>query len=65
MQVFIYCSHSLHVSGVHRTHHQENIKLYLQPLVQVIVSEAAGSVLCSSDDGCDGHPKHIESDCNK
>ena len=33
MQVFIYCKFTLHVSGVHRTHHQEYIKLYLQPLV--------------------------------
>ena len=39
MQVFIYCKITLHVSGVHRTHHQEYIKLLLQPLVQVIVSE--------------------------
>ena len=39
MQVFIYCKINLHVSGVHRTHHQEHIKLLLQPLVQVIVSE--------------------------
>ena len=27
MQVFIYCSITLHVSGVYRTHHQEYIKL--------------------------------------
>ena len=39
MQVFIYCKITLHVSGVHRTHHQEYLKLYLQLLVQVIVSE--------------------------
>ena len=39
MQVFIYCKITLHVSHVHRTHHQEYIKLQLQPLVQVIVSE--------------------------
>ena len=26
-QVFIYCKYTLHVSGVHRTHHQEYIKL--------------------------------------
>ena len=39
MQVFIYSKITLHVSGVHRTHHQEFIKLQLQPLVQVIVSE--------------------------
>jgi len=39
MQVFIYCKISLHVYGVYRTHHQEYIKLQLQLLVQVIVSE--------------------------
>ena len=39
MQVFIYCKITLHVSGVHCTHHQEYIKLYLQLLVQVILSE--------------------------
>ena len=39
MQVFIYCKYTLHVSGVHRTHHQGFIKLLLQPLVQVIISE--------------------------
>ena len=27
MQVFIYCKITLHVSGVHRTHHQEYLKL--------------------------------------
>ena len=27
MQVFIYCKYTLHVSGVHRTHRQENMKL--------------------------------------
>ena len=39
MQVFIYCKITVHVSGVHRTNHQEYIKLQLSPLVQVIVSE--------------------------
>ena len=33
MQVFIYRKITLHVSGIHRTHHQY-IKLLLQPLVQ-------------------------------
>ena len=28
-----------HVSGVHRTHHQEYIKLKLQLLVQIMVSQ--------------------------
>ena len=36
MQVFIYCKITLHVSGVHRTHHQDYIKLQLQLLLQVI-----------------------------
>ena len=36
MQVFIYCKITLHVPGVYRTHHQEYIKLQLQPLVQVV-----------------------------
>ena len=39
MQVFIYCKITLHVSDIHRTHYQEYIKLLLQPLVQVLVSE--------------------------
>ena len=25
------------------------------------VTAASGTVLCSPDDGCDGHPKHVES----
>ena len=44
MQVFIYCKITLLVSVVHRTHHQEYIKLYLQLLVQVIVSEQKSSL---------------------
>ena len=39
MQVFIYCKITLNISDVYRTHHQEYIKLQLQLLVQVIVSE--------------------------
>jgi len=38
MQIFIYCQITLHVSGVHRAHHQERIKLLLLPLVQIIQS---------------------------
>ena len=60
MQVFIYCKITLYVSGVYRTHHQEYIKLELQLLVQVPVPEAAVTVLCTPDDGCDRHPKHVE-----
>ena len=45
MQVFIYCRYTLHVSGVHRTHHQEYTKLYLQPLVEVILRNIATTFL--------------------
>jgi len=39
VDIYLLQNHSsLHVSGVHRTHHQEYIKLKLQLLVQVIVS---------------------------
>ena len=33
MQVFIYCKITLHVSGVHHIHHQEYLKLKLQPQI--------------------------------
>jgi len=40
MQVFIYCKITLYMFRVSiANHHQENTKLYLQPLVQVMVSE--------------------------
>ena len=26
----------------------------------ITIPEAAVTVLCTPDDGCDGHPKHIE-----
>jgi hypothetical protein len=29
------------------------------------VPEAAVTVLCTPDDGCDGHPKHVEWFCGK
>ena len=29
------------------------------------VPEAAVTVLCTPDDGCDGHPKHVEWFCSK
>ena len=35
---FIHCRVTLHVSDAFHTHHQEYIKLYLQPPVQVILS---------------------------
>ena len=31
----------------------------------VPVPEAAVTVLCTPDDGCDGHPKHVEWFCSK
>ena len=37
--IYFLQNYSLQVLGVHRTHHQEYVKLQLQPLVQVIVSE--------------------------
>ena len=44
MQIFIYCYITLHDSGVHRVHHQEYTKLYLQPLVQIILSGEQASL---------------------
>ena len=43
--MFIYRKITLHVSGVYRTHHQEYIKLQLQLLVQLIVSEQQPDLL--------------------
>ena len=45
MQVFIYCIITPHVSGVHRTHHQEYIKLLLQSLVQARFGHIGGRLL--------------------
>jgi hypothetical protein len=39
MPVYIYCKITLRVSGIYHTHHLEYIKLQLQLLVQVMVSE--------------------------
>ena len=44
IQIFIYCQITLPVSSVHLTHHQEYIKLQLQP----------------PDDECDGRSKYVE-----
>jgi len=52
MQVFIYCKIILHVSGVHRTHHQEYIKLELQPLVQQQPSSNVAKYLATLEEGC-------------
>ena len=35
--ILFHCRVTLHVSGAFHTHHQEYIKLYIQPLVQVIL----------------------------
>ena len=56
---------TLHVLGVHRTHHQEYFGLWprwRKVVAQILrpVPESAVTVLCTPDDGCDGHPKHIE-----
>jgi len=80
--LFIIMQFTLHVSGVNHTHHQEYIKLYLQPPVLVIffvqlppskmatlatleggsctVPESVVTVLCTPDDGCGWHPKHVD-----
>ena len=41
MQTFIRCKITLHVSGVHRTHHQEYIKLKLQLQFDVLLMMGA------------------------
>ena len=38
MQVFIYSKINLHVSGVHRTHHQEHQRLQFQFYVLLMMS---------------------------
>ena len=30
--------------------------------VHKTVTAASGTVLCAPDDGCEGHPRHVESD---
>ena len=44
MQVFIYCKITLHVSGVHRTHHQEYIKLYQKLQLQFYILLMMGAM---------------------
>ena len=58
MQIFIYYKITLHVLGVHRTRHQEYIKLELQLLVQVIVS-------VQQPPSCFGCPSHLSSGVHK
>ena len=63
----LFCKFTLHVSGFNHTHHQEHIKLQMQPWPRwreiVAVPEAVVTVLCTSDDGCGWHPKHLEWTC--
>jgi len=48
-------------SGLIRPHWKKVVvMLLLWP-----VPEAAVTILCTPDDGCDGHPKHVEWFCNK
>ena len=41
--------------GLIRTRWQKVVALILRP-----IPEAAVTVWCTPDDGCDGHPKHVE-----
>ena len=53
--------YTLHVSGVLiRPRWRKVVALLLLP-----VPEAAITVLCTPDDGCDGHPKHVVYICSK
>jgi len=68
--IYLLQNHSLHVSAVHRTHHQKNMTLQLQPLVQVLVSEQDATVCrylftaksLSTCFGCPSHPSSEEHD---
>ena len=46
--------------GLIRPHWRKLFALLLWP-----VPEAAVTVSCAPDDGCDGHPKHVEYICSK
>jgi len=46
--------------GIIRRRWRKVVALLLWP-----VSEAAVTVLCTPDDGCDRHPKHVEYICSK
>jgi hypothetical protein len=90
VSTLFHCKITVHVSDALCTHHQEYIKLQMQPLVQVkycgryleskqgnqlindylitdltchitwLVPVVASAVLCTPDDGCKEHPKHVE-----
>jgi hypothetical protein len=58
---------ALHVSGGLSAHHQEFIKLYMQPWVLscfpavcMTIPKAAHTVLKAPDDGRKDRPKHVE-----
>ena len=53
---------TLHVSGVNHTHHQEYIKASLATFEggSSTVPEAVVTFLCTPNDGCGWHPKHVE-----
>ena len=53
----LFCKFTLHVSGVNHTHHQE-LQKKIWPVLEAVVT-----VLCSHDDGCGWHPKHVEWTC--
>jgi len=63
--LFIFCKFTLHVSGVNHTHHQQYTKASLATLEggNGTVLETAVTVLCTPDDGCVWHPKHVEWTC--
>ena len=44
MQVSITCKYTVHVSGVHRTHHQEHMKLYQRLQLQFHVLLMMGTM---------------------
>ena len=44
MQVLVYCIYTLHVLGVHRTHHQEHMKLYQRLQLQFHVLLMMGTM---------------------
>jgi len=75
----LFCKFTQHVSGVNHTHHQDYIKLQLQPPVLVKlawprrrevgarnlwpVPETVVTFLCNPDDRCGWHQKHVEWTC--
>ena len=50
---------ALHVSDGFSAHHQELIKLYVQPWESMTIPKAAHTVLKAPDDGRKYRPKHV------